>query len=251
MEQCSTKKVVLITGGGRGIGAATATLLAKRGYQVAVNYISNATRANEVVQEILNNGGEAIAVKADVRQPNEVDKMVKEIHSKWGSIDALVNNANMSFAVKSFQKMTWDEFSQKLNDEMKAAFTMTKAVTPLMIKNGYGRIVYVASGLAKNPRPGMIVHGTAKAGIVQFAKYIAQELGPNGIIANVISPGMVDTEATEHMPKRLLDSIAESTPVGRIASAEDAAKAIAMFVGDDCQFITGAYVPVNGGIAME
>lgn len=251
MERVSTKKVILITGGGRGIGAATATILASRGFRVAVNYVSNADRANEVVQEILNSGGEAIAVKADVRQPNEVDQMVKEIVSTWGSIDALVSNANMSFAVKPFQEMTWDEFSQKLNDEMKAAFTMTKAVTPLMIKHGYGRIVYVASGLAKNPNPGMIAHGTAKAGIVQFAKYIAQEMGPNGITANVISPGLVDTEASGHMPQELRDRIAASTLIRRIATAEDVAKAIAMYVSDDCQFITGAYVPVNGGVAME
>lgn len=95
MDNVSKGKVVLITGGGRGIGAAAAIILAKRGYRVAINYVSNANRANGVVQEILNNGGEAIAVKADVRQPYEVDQMVKEIHSKWGSIDVLVNNANM------------------------------------------------------------------------------------------------------------------------------------------------------------
>lgn len=173
MQHASTQKVALITGGGRGIGAATATLLAKRGFRVAVNYVSNDKRANEVVQEILDNGGEAIPVKADVRQPDEVERMVKEIVSTWGSIDVLVNNANMSFAVKPFLEMTWDEFSQKLNDEMKAAFTMTQSVAPLMAKNRYGRIVYVASGLAKTPNIGMIAHGSAKAGIVQFAKFIA------------------------------------------------------------------------------
>lgn len=251
MEQVSAKKVALITGGGRGIGADTAILLASRGFRVAVNYVSNAGRADEVVQEILKNGGEAIAVKADVRQPDEVDQMVKEIQSTWGSIDVLVNNANISFAVKSFQEMSWQEFSQKLNDEMSAAFTMTKAVTPMMIRNGYGRIVYVASGLAKTPSPGMIAHGTAKAGLVQFAKYVAQEMGPNGITVNVISPGLVDTEAISDQPQALRDQVAAFTPMGRIASAEDIAKAIAMYVSDDCQFITGAYVPVNGGVAMN
>ncbi|MBP3048970.1 SDR family oxidoreductase [Bacillus subtilis subsp. subtilis] len=245
------KKVVLITGGGRGIGATASTVLAQRGYRVAINYISNANRANNVVQEIRNNGGEAIAVKADVRQPNEVNRMVKEICSKWGSIDALVNNANISFAVKPFQEMNWEEFSQKLNDEMKAAFTMTKEITPMMIKNGYGRIVYVASSLAKNPSPGMIAHGTAKAGLVQFAKYVAQELGPHGITVNVIAPGMVDTEATADQPVEFRQRTASLTPIGRIANPEDVARAIAMYVSDDCKFITGAYVPVNGGINMD
>lgn len=251
LEQNSMKKVVLITGGGRGIGAEASMILAKRGYRVAVNYVSNAHRAKEVVQEILKYGGEAIAVRADVRQPNEVDQMVKEICSKWGSIDALVNNANMSFAAKPFQEMNWEEFSQKLNDEMKAAFTMTKAITPMMIKNEYGRIVYVASGLAKNPSPKMIAHGTAKAGLVQFAKYVAQELGPNGITVNVIAPGLVDTEATADQPAEFREQMASLTPIGRIANPEDVARAIAMYVSDDCQFIMGSYVPVNGGIAMD
>lgn len=147
--------------------------------------------------------------------------------------------------------MNWDEFSQKLNDEMKAAFTVTKAVIPTMIKNGYGRIVYVASGLAKNPRPRMIAHGTAKAGLVQFAKYVAQELDPNGITVNVISPGLVDTEAIADQPVQSRERIASLTPLGRIANPEDVARAIAMYVSDDCQFITGVYVPVNGGIAMD
>ncbi len=146
------KKVVLITGGGRGIGAEASMILAKRGYRVAVNYVSNANRANEVVQEILKYGGEAIAVKADVRQPNEVDQMVKEICFKWGSIDALVNNANMSFAAKPFQEMNWEEFSQKLNDEMKAAFTMTKAITPMMIKNEYGRYRICSKWIGKKSK---------------------------------------------------------------------------------------------------
>ncbi|MGO4731129.1 SDR family NAD(P)-dependent oxidoreductase [Paenibacillus sp. JNUCC-31] len=250
MEQNTEKKVVLITGGSRGIGAATALVLAERGFRVVVNYAYNAERANEIVEQISEKGGEAIAIKADVRRPDEVNLMVNEILSIWGGIDALVNNASMSFVIKPFQEMTWEEFSQKLNDEMMAAFTMTKAATPSMIQNRYGRIVHVASGLAKNPAPGMIAHGTAKAGLVQFAKYTAQELGANGITVNVISPGLVDTEASANQPQQFRDQLAEMTPVGRIASAEDVAKAIAMYVSDDCQFITGVYVPVDGGITM-
>ena len=245
------QRVVLVTGASRGIGAETAVLLASRGYRVAVNYMASPARANEVVARIEQAGGEALALQADVRSAPQVERLVGEVAEKWGTVDALVNNANMSFAVKPFREMVWDEFSQKLNDEMAAAFILTKAVTPHMVKNRYGRIVYVASGLARRPAVGMIAHGTAKAALVQFARFIAQEYGPHGITANVISPGLVDTEATADMPQQRRESAAALTPLGRIAGARDVAGAIAMVVGDDARFITGAYVPVNGGNAMD
>ncbi len=245
------KRVVLVTGASRGIGAETAVLLASRGYRVAVNYMASPGRANEVVQRIEQAGGEAWAIQADVRSAPQVERLVGEIAKKWGTVDVLVNNASMSFAVKPFREMAWDEFSQKLNDEMGAAFILTKTVATHMVKNGYGRIVYIASGLARRPTVGMIAHGTAKAALVQFARFIAQEFGPQGITANVISPGLVDTEATAGVSPQLRERAATLTPLGRIASAQDVAGAIAMVVGDDARFITGAYVPVNGGNAMD
>jgi len=251
MDQQSSKKVVLITGASRGIGAETAILLGKRGFRVVVNYASSRERADKVVEEICSYGGETMAIQADVRNPEEVHRMVEKVLSVWGSIDSMVNNASMSFVQKSFLEMTWEEFSQKLNDEMISAFTVTKSVLPSMIKKQYGRIVHVASGLAKTPAPGMIAHGSAKASLVQFAKYVAQEVGEHGITVNVISPGLVDTEASSDQPQAFRDTIASLTPMKRIASAEDIAKAIAMYADDDCQFITGAYIPVNGGIDMN
>ena len=244
-------RVALVTGGGRGIGAATATLLASRGAKVAVNYVGRQSRAEDMVRAITSAGGTALAVGADVRDAQQVERMVGEVADRWGSLDILVNNANMAFVMKPISDMIWDEFSQKLNDEMRAAFYVTKAVTPWMEKNRYGRIVYVASGLAKRPGLRMAAHGTAKAALAQFARYVALEYGPKGITANVISPGLVMTEATAFAPEEQLQRTAAMTPLGRLAEPEDVANAIAMCVGDDSRFVTGAYIPVNGGVAME
>lgn len=244
-------KVALVTGGGRGIGAATCALLAERGAKVAVNYVGNQASALEVVTTIQSHGGAAFAVQADVRDALQVEHMVEEVVRTWGTIDILVNNANMSFAMKPLAEMTWEEFSQKLNDEMSAAFLLTQHVTRKMVEHQYGRIVYIASGLAKRPGLRMAAHGTAKAALTQFARYVAQEYGPFGITANVISPGLVMTDATRFQPQEYVMRTADMTPLGHVATPEDVAHAIAMYVGEDTRFVTGTYIPVNGGLSME
>jgi len=245
------ERVALVTGGGRGIGAATSKLLAGRGIKVAVNFARNEASAQKVVEDITKANGKAMSVQADVRDAAEVEQMVAAIVKAWGKVDILVNNANMSFAMKPIAEMTWEEFSQKLNDEMKAAFLMTKAVTPLMMEQKYGRIVYVASGLARRPTRRMGAHGSAKAALVQFARYVAEEYGQYGITANTVSPGLVLTEATRFRPEENLKRTASLTPLGHVATPDDVAHAIAMFCGDECQFVTGSYLPVNGGMSMD
>jgi 3-oxoacyl-[acyl-carrier protein] reductase len=244
-------KIALVTGGSRGIGRETAKLLGTRQAKVAVNYVADAESAHEVVDFITAQGGDAMAVQGDVRQPRDVLRMVQEVESRFGSIHLLVNNANMSFVMKPFARMSWDEFSAKLDSELKAAFLMSQAVLPIMQTQQYGRIVYVASGLAKRPAPGMIAHGSAKAALVQFARYIAQEYGPHNITANVISPGLVDTDATSSISDERKHMLARMTPLGRVALPEDVASAIVLYLSDDSRFITGTYVPVNGGNQMD
>jgi 3-oxoacyl-[acyl-carrier protein] reductase len=244
-------RVALVTGGSRGIGAATARLLAKRNIAVAVNYASNEEAAREVLLDIQAAGGEAMSIQADVRDAHQVNKMVDAVLGRWGKLDILVSNASMAFQMKSIADFTWEEFAQKLNDEVKSAFLLTQQVTPHMAAAQYGRIVYVASGLARRPGPHMAAHGTAKAALVQFAKYVAAEYGPQGIVANIISPGLVQTDATRFQPEENLQRVARMTPLGHVATPEDVAHAIAMYTSEDCCFVTGSYVPVNGGIAMD
>ena len=124
--------------------------------------------------------------------------MIEQVQAAWGGIDVLVHNALTPYVIKSFQDMTWEELGGKLDDEMRAAFAVTKAVLPAMTEQGWGRIIYLGTGLSRQPREGMIALGTAKAALAQFARYLAQELGPRGITVNVVEPGPVeDTHMAE------------------------------------------------------
>src|SRR5271156_2348807 len=134
-------RVALITGASRGIGAASALILAKNGYKVVVNHRDSAPQAEEVVATIAAAGGEAVAIKADVTVPNDVTAMVDEINKKWGGTDVLVHNALTPFAITSFAELTWEQLGGKLDRELRAAFLITKAVLPGMISRSYGRLI--------------------------------------------------------------------------------------------------------------
>ncbi|WP_241767987.1 SDR family NAD(P)-dependent oxidoreductase [Haloferax sp. ATB1] len=250
-ESNLSNRVALVTGSSRGIGAETAKLLADRGAKVVINYRSSEAEAHAVAEEIRDDGGEALVAQADVQDESAVERMVEGVIEQWGRIDVLVNNANMPFATKSFDSMTWDEFSSKLDAELKAAFTVSKAVLPQMVEQEYGRAIYVSSGAGKSPSPGFIAHGTAKSGLDAFAKYIAQEYGPHGITANVVAPGLVETDATAGHIDDVREQVASQTPLNRVAQPEDVAHAIASLAGEGAQFVTGTYTPVNGGNEME
>lgn len=249
----ATSSVALITGSSSGIGAATARLLAARGMRVVVNYLHSAAAAEAVVAEIEAAGGQAMAVQADVREAAAVQSLVEQVQAAWGGIDVLVHNALTPYAVKSFQEMTWEELGGKVDDEMRAAFVVTKAVLPAMTDKGAGRLIYLGTGLSRRPREGMIALGTAKAALTQFARYLAQELGPQGITVNVVEPGPVDDT---RMAANVLDDKQKqrqvaATPMGRLAHPADVAQAVAFYAGEDNAFMTGTTAAVNGGMAMD
>ena len=149
-------RVALITGASRGIGAATALVLAEHEYRVVVNHRASAPQAEQVVATITAAGGEAVAIKADVTVPNDVTAMVDEIDQRWGGIDVLVHSALTPFAVTSFAELSWEQLGGKLDSELRAAFLTTKAVVPGMVSRGYGRLIYLSTGLSRHPRDGMI-----------------------------------------------------------------------------------------------
>jgi NAD(P)-dependent dehydrogenase (short-subunit alcohol dehydrogenase family) len=246
------ERVALITGASRGIGAASALLLAEQGYKVVVNHRASAPQADEVVAIITAAGGEAMAVKADVTVPEDVTAMVNEIDKRWGRIDVLVHNALTPFAITSFADLTWEQLGGKLDSELHAAFLTTKAVVPGMVSRGYGRLIYMSTGLSRRARDGMITLGTAKAALDQFVRYIALEVAAHGITANLVAPATVEgTRVTEQFTPEKMRSLAAATPMGRLVRPEDIAKVVAFLASEDSGFTTGHYLPVNGGLAMD
>ncbi|GCE20019.1 SDR family NAD(P)-dependent oxidoreductase [Dictyobacter kobayashii] len=175
----SAERVALITGVSRGIGAATAKILATRGVHVVINYLRNHEAAEQLVAEIRVANGNAIALQADVQDREQIQQLIARAQEAYGHIDILVSNAPTSFHPKPILQMSWDEFFQPVEGELKAAFELTKAVVPSMIAQHYGRLIYTASNMARQPSfPGGCAVGTAKAGLIAFVKYVAQELGP-------------------------------------------------------------------------
>jgi 3-oxoacyl-[acyl-carrier protein] reductase len=192
-----------------------------------------------------------MAVQADVRDVAAVDALTERVRSAWGEVDVLVHNALTPYAIKSFQEMTWDELGGKLDDELRAAFVVTKAVLPAMTAQNWGRLIYLGTGLSRQPRAGMIALGTAKAALTQFARYLAQELGPQGITVNVVEPGPVaETRISQVLDDEQKRRQTAATPLGRLAVPADVATVVAFYAGEDNSFMTGTTAAVNGGMAM-
>lgn len=240
-------RVALVTGASRGIGAATARALAAHGAAVAVNYLRSEEQAHQIVHDIEENGGKALAVQADVRDQAQVETMVSRVADSLGTIDTLVINASMEFPMVPFLEYPWPAFEAKLTAELKAAFFCCRAVVPSMIEQGHGCIVAVSSTLSRQVAPGFCAHSTAKSGLDAFVRSLAAELGPQGIRVNNVAPGLTITDATAHLPEEHKEMMAQMTPLRRNALPEDVAGAVVALAGDEAGFITGAYVPVSGG----
>ena len=245
-------RVAVITGASRGIGAATALVLAEKRFRVVVNYRSSTEEADEVVGAVQAAGGEALAMRADVTDPDDVAAMFAETERHWGRVDVLVHNALIPYDVVSFADLSWEQLGGKLDRELHAAFLVTKAVVPGMISRSFGRLIYMTTILSRRPREGMINLGTAKAAMDQFVRYVALEVAPHGITANLVSPATVAGATSD----KLLASddvlrLGASNPTGRLVTPDEVAQTIAFVASEDSGFITGHCVEVNGGLAMD
>jgi NAD(P)-dependent dehydrogenase (short-subunit alcohol dehydrogenase family) len=245
-------RVAMITGASRGIGAATARVFAERGFRVVVNYHSSADEAGEVVGAITAAGGEAVAVRADVTVADDVATMAAEAEHRWGRVDVLVHNALIPYDIVSFADLSWEQLGGKLDREVHAAFLLTKAVVPGMTSRGYGRLLYLTAEPSRHPRNGMINLGVAKAALDQFVRYVALELAPHGITANLVAPATVQgTTMNQKLTEEQLNALGAATPMGRLVTPDEVAKTLAFLASEDSGFTTGHYLPVNGGLAMD
>ncbi len=240
-------KIALITGSSKGVGKATALLFAKEGAKVVVNYLSSEKEAISVVEEINKIGSEAIVIKCDVSQEDQVKEMVKKIITKFGKIDILVNNAGVVFDVSFFKKSV-EQWRRTLDVNLLGTFLCSKYVSIHMLKNNYGKIVNVSStnGLSFFS-PDSMDYDASKAGIIVLTKNLSKELAPN-IQVNSVAPGWVDTDMNKDLPIDFIENEKNNIPLKRFAKPEEIAKSILFLVSDDASYITGTVLKIDGGM---
>lgn len=180
-----------------------------------------------------------------------MNALAEQVVKHYGKIDVFINNASILFPISNFSDMQWGDFQEKLVGEVQAAFVGTKAVTPFMMQQNGGKLLFISSGLSKYPSPGFVSHGTAKGALNSFVQYIAQEYAKYNITANVLSPGIVSTDGIQHLSVEEKESIAASIPLGRIADPLDIAKVALAYASEYTNFCTGVYVPISGGVEMN
>jgi len=243
-------KVALVTGASRGIGLSTALLLAEHGAKVAINYRDSEEQARKVKTLIEERGGTAEVFRADVTHAADVTELVAAIHRRFERVDVLVANAHINFRHRSFVEYEWSDLERKVSDELKAIFYPCRAVAPEMLRRKSGSIVAVSSSLSKRGNEGFLAQSTAKAAVDAFVRALAAELGPGGVRVNTVAPGLTLTDAAFPMPEDNKSSIAAKCPMRRNGVPEDMAGAVLFLASDLSRFMTGTYVPVDGGFTM-
>lgn len=243
------QRTALVTGASRGIGAATAKELASLGYAVAVNYRENTTFADGVVGEILASGGSAKAIQADISDSKDVARLFEATIYEFGRIDVLVNNAGISY-IGLLQDMSDIEIMHLLEVDLYGAILCSREAAKLMIPRKSGTIINIASMWGEVGASCETVYSACKSGIIGFTKALAKELGPSGIRVNCVSPGVIKTDMNGTLGEETLKELADDTPLLRIGTPEDVAKAIGFLVRDESSFITGQVLSVNGGITV-
>ena len=242
-------KCALVTGGSRGIGRAVCLELARQGARVAVNYAGNAAAAQETVEACRALGAEAFAIQADVAGAAESEAMVKEVLARFGRLDILVNNAGVTRdgLMLTMKEADWDAV---LDTNLKGAFHCMKAVYRPMMKQKYGRIVNLSSIVGLRGNAGQANYAASKAGLIGLTKSMAKELAARNVTVNAVAPGFIDTDMTAALPEKAREALLASIPMGRLGQAEDVARAVAFFAGDDSAYVTGQVLCVDGGMAV-
>ena len=244
-----TGKVCLITGGTRGIGRATALVMAACGADIIVNYQNSKELAEEVCELARKKGVRAAAYQANIADEHEVGLMLDKVFDEFGSVSVLVNNAGIT-RDKSFLKMTrmmWDEV---LGVNLNGPFNMTQAVLPKMIEAGWGRVINLASVVGLTGNFGQANYAATKGGIIAFTMTLAREVARKGITVNAIAPGFITTDMTKDVPPAALEQVKAMTPMGRLGAPEEVAGVIAFLASPAASYITGQVISVNGGMYM-
>lgn len=239
---------MIITGAGRGIGAATAKALANAGAQVALldQDGAGATRTAEVIGLA---GGEALGFTVDVTDGFAIERIFDRVVEEWGRLDVLINNAGL-VRDSRLEDVTDEDWDLTMDVNLKGAMVCTRAAIPHLLARGAGRILSAASVVARDGNFGQTAYGASKGGILGLTRCWARELGPKGITANAVAPGFIDTEMVRNVPPGIVEKIVAKTAAGRMGRAEEVANVYLFLASDLSSFMNGAVVGVDGGLLL-
>lgn len=243
-EKNIVNKVIVVTGGSRGIGAEIVKCLARKGYIVVLNYNKSENCAKNVESELKKEGYIVDIYRADVSKKEEAVKLIKFAIEKYGKIDVLINNAGIS-QTKLFTEITDEDWKNVMDNNLNSAFYCSREAVKNMIHNKSGLIINISSIWGITGASCEVHYSTAKAGLIGFTKALAKELGPSNIRVNAIAPGMIDTDMNKGYSKEEINNIVEEIPLERIGSPESIAKCVNWLIEDD--YTTGEVISITGG----
>ncbi|MDE2802993.1 MAG: 3-oxoacyl-[acyl-carrier-protein] reductase [Chloroflexota bacterium] len=243
------QRVALVTGGSRGIGRAIALQLGAAGTKVAVNYLAREDAAQEVVEAVKRQGGDAMAFQGDVTRTEDVEALIKGVENAWGAVDILVNNAG-TIKDSLLIRMSIEDFDNVVALNLRGTFLCTRLVLRDMLRNRWGRVVNIGSVVGIAGNVGQSNYAASKSAVIGFTKSVAKEVASRNITVNCVAPGYITTDIVEDLPQELKGKILERIHMRRFGSVQEVADLVSFLVREEASYITGQVIAVDGGLSL-
>ena len=240
-------KTAFVTGGSRGIGKAIAIELGNN-FHVVVGYSNSEDKANDVAKDIISSGGSASTVRVDISNSESVDEAFTSIEKEYTSVDVLINNAGVT-KDNILPRMKKDEWLEVIQTNLTGSFYTSQRAVKLMMKNKWGRIIFISSVVGISGNQGQANYAASKAGLIGLAKSISKELGSRNITSNVVAPGYIETDMTSFLDDQNKENIIEQLSIKRIGKPEDISNVVSFLCNEESEYITGQVIPVDGGLS--